>query len=449
MTEALQRLNSMINGLVWGWPMIVLLMGTGLLLTILTGAVQFRRLGFALSEVLGKITRHGGGKGDVRPFQAVATALASTVGVGNIAGVATAVFLGGPGAVFWLWVSGLFGMATKYAEIVIALHYREPDSSGTMRGGAMYILKKGLGWPWLGGAFALLTALAAFGIGNMVQANSVADALKTTFSVPTWLTGILLVGLTAVVTLGGIKSIARVTQWLVPFMALLYLSGALIVLVLYAGKLPHAFKLIFEGAFSGTAAVGGFAGSTIMMALRYGIARGLFSNEAGLGSAPMVHCAADTDHPVRQGMYGVFEVFVDTLLVCTATALVILSTGTWSSGLTGAALSVKAFETGLPGTFGSVVVTGGLVLFAYSTLLGWSYYGETGIVYLLGSKAAIYYRLAWLIFVYLGATGSLTLVWDIADTLNGLMAIPNLIGLLASIPLLLRLQREFFSQPKR
>lgn len=446
MTDTLQRLNSALNGYVWGWPMIVLLIGTGLLLTVITGAVQFRRLGFALREVLGKITRPGRGKGDVRPFQAVATALASTVGVGNIAGVATAIFLGGPGAVFWLWVSGLLGMATKYAEIVVALHYRETDSSGTMRGGAMYVLKKGLGWPWLGSAFALLAALAGFGIGNMVQANSVADALRATFGVPTWITGLLLVFLTALVILGGIKSIARVTGWLVPFMALFYLCGAGVVLVLHADRLPHAFKLIFDGAFSGTAAVGGFAGSTMMLALRYGIARGLFSNEAGLGSAPMVHCAATTDHPVRQGMYGVFEVFVDTVLICTATGLVILLTGTWSSGLTGAALAAKAFETGLPGTFGSVVVTGGLVLFAYSTLLGWSYYGETGIVYLLGAKAAMPYRLAWLVFVYFGATGSLHLIWDIADTLNGLMAIPNLIGILASLPLLLRLQREFFTR---
>jgi AGCS family alanine or glycine:cation symporter len=446
MIETLQRLNTTLNGYVWGWPMIVLLMGTGLLLTVLSGGIQFRRLGFALREVLGKITQRGGGKGNVRPFQAVATALASTVGVGNIAGVATAISIGGPGAVFWLWVSGLLGMATKYAEIVVALHYREPDSTGTMRGGAMYILKNGLGWPWLGGAFALLTALAAFGIGNMVQANSVADAVKTTFNVPTWMTGLALVVLTAMVILGGIKSIARVTEWCVPFMAVFYLVGAAVALVLHAEKLPHVFGLIFEGAFSGTAAVGGFAGSTIVMAMRYGIARGLFSNEAGLGSAPMVHCTADTDHPVRQGMYGVFEVFVDTILICTATGLVILLTDTWSSGLTGAALSVKAFETGLPGSFGDIVVTGGLILFAYSTLIGWSYYGETGIVYLLGVKAALPYRFAWLVFVYLGATGSLHLVWDIADTLNGLMAVPNLIGLLASIPLLLRLQREFFSR---
>ena len=446
MIETLQRINTAVNGYVWGWPMIALLMGVGLLLTILTGAVQFRRLGFALREVLGKITQRGGGEGSVRPFQAGATALASTVGVGNIAGVATAIFIGGPGAVFWLWVSGLLGMGTKYAEIVVALHYREVDGAGTMRGGAMYVLKKGLRLPWLGSIFALLTAVAAFGIGNMVQANSVADALRTTFGMSTWVTGIGLVVVTAMVILGGIKSIARVTEWMVPFMALFYLGGGVAVLVLHAEQLPQALGLIFSGAFSGTAAVGGFAGSTMMMAMRSGIARGLFSNEAGLGSAPMVHATAITDHPVRQGMYGIFEVFVDTILICTVTGLVIMVTGTWNSGLTGAALSIKAFETGLPGLWGSYIVTGGLLLFAYSTLIGWSYYGETGIVYLLGTKAAFPYRLAWLGFVYMGATGSLHLIWDIADTLNGLMAVPNLIGVLASLPLLLRLQREFFTR---
>ncbi len=449
MVDFLQQANAFVNSYVWGWPMIALLMGTGVLLTALTGVVQFRRLGFALREVLGKITQHGGGTGSVRPFQAVATALASTVGVGNIAGVATAIVIGGPGAVFWVWVSGLLGMATKYAEIVVALHYREPDDAGTMRGGAMYTLKKGLGLPWLGTVFALLTALAAFGIGNMVQANSVADALRATFGIETWITGAGLVIVTAIVILGGIKSIARVTEYLVPFMALLYLGGGAIVLVLHADRIPAALGLIVSGAFSGTAAVGGFAGSTMMLALRYGVARGLFSNEAGLGSAPMVHAAADTDHPVRQGMYGIFEVFVDTILICSTTGLVIMVTDTWSSGLTGAALSAKAFEVGLPGTFGSIVVTGGLLLFAFSTLIGWSYYGETGIVYLAGARAAMPYRLLWLVFVYLGATGSLHLVWDVADTLNGLMAIPNLIGVLASIPLLLRLQREFFAKNGR
>ena len=424
--------------------MIVLLMGTGVLLTILTGFIQFRRLGFALKEVLGKIFEKGSGSGSVTPFQAVATALASTVGVGNIAGVATAIFIGGPGALFWLWVSGILGMCTKYAEIVTALHYREVDEDGTMRGGAMYTLKKGLGLPWLGTIFALLTSLAAFGIGNMVQANSVAASLTESFGINPQITAVVLIVLTAVVILGGIKRIGEFTSVLVPFMAILYLGGGLIIILLNIGAVPAAFRMVFEGAFSGTAATGGFAGATIMLALRFGVARGLFSNEAGLGSAPMVHAAAQTDHPVRQGMYGIFEVFVDTILICTTTGLVILLTESWTTGATGAALAARSFETGLPGVWGDIVVTGGIMLFAFSTLLGWSYYGETGIVYLFGAKAALPYRLLWLVFIYLGATGSLQVVWDVSDTLNGLMAIPNLVAVLGSIPLLLRLQREFF-----
>jgi AGCS family alanine or glycine:cation symporter len=447
MIDLIARWNAALNGLVWGPPMLVLLVGTGVLLTILTGAVQFRHLGTALREVLGKLRRGGGGSGSVTPFQAVATALASTVGVGNIAGVATAIFIGGPGALFWLWVSGILGMATKFAEIVVALHYREPDAAGVMRGGAMYTLKK-LGLPWLGAAFALLTGLAAFGIGNMVQANSVAQSLRASFGIAPEVVGGLLVVVTGVVILGGIKRIAHVTEYLVPFMALFYLAGGLVILVLRIGELPGVVALVFKSAFSGTAAAGGFAGSTMMLAMRYGIARGLFSNEAGLGSAPMVHSAAQTDHPVRQGLYGIFEVFVDTVLICTLTGLVILVTGVWQGGATGAELSAQAFATGLPGTWGHLVVTTSLVLFAYSTIIGWSYYGETGIVYLFGTKSAVPYRLAWLVFIYLGATGSLHLVWDIADTLNGLMAVPNLVSVLLSLPLLLRLKREFFT-PRR
>jgi AGCS family alanine or glycine:cation symporter len=446
MLETITAWNSWLNNLVWGPPMLILLLGTGFLLTVLTGAVQFRHLDTALREVLGKLTRHGGGAGNVTPFQAVATALASTVGVGNIAGVATALFLGGPGALFWLWISGLLGMCTKFSEIVVALHYREPDATGIMRGGAMYTLKKGLGLPWLGGIFAFLTAAAAFGIGNMVQANSVADSLRASFGISPVIVGAVLVAITGAVILGGIRRIAEVTQVLVPFMAISYLGGGIFIILSRFAELPSALRLVFEGAFSGTAAAGGFAGSTVMMALRYGIARGLFSNEAGLGSAPIVHATADTDHPVRQGLYGIFEVFVDTILICTTTGLVILVTGAWDDGQTGAALSARAFQIGLPGIWGHLVVTTGLVLFAFSTIIGWSYYGETGVVYLFGSKAALPYRIAWLAFIYLGAVGSLHLVWDIADTLNGLMAIPNLISVLASIPLLLRLQREFFSR---
>ena len=445
MLDALSRANGWLNGFVWGWPIIILLVGTGLLLTVITGGVQFRRLGTALAEVLGKLRHKGQGEGTVTPFQAVATALASTVGVGNIAGVATAITLGGPGALFWLWVSGILGMATKFSEIVVALHYREPDAQGIMRGGAMYTLKK-RGLPWLGTIFALLTALAAFGIGNMVQANSVAASLEESFGASRMIVGIILVVISGAVILGGIKRIAAFAELLVPFMAIVYIVGGLFVVVRFGSGIPEAIRLVFEGAFSGTAAAGGFAGSTIMLAMRYGIARGLFSNEAGLGSAPLVHATANTDHPVRQGLYGVFEVFVDTLLICTTTGLVILLTGAWDDGQTGAALSVRAFEIGLPGTWGDIVVTTGLVLFAFSTLIGWSYYGETGIVYLFGTKAAFPYRIAWLVFIYLGAIGSLHLVWDIADTLNGLMAIPNLISVLISIPLIRQLQREFWQR---
>ncbi len=446
--DFITRTNAWLNGIVWGPPMLVLLMGTGLLLAFVTGGVQFRRLGPALREVLGKLRQKPAhGAGNVSPFQAVATALASTVGVGNIAGVATALTLGGPGALFWLWVSGILGMGTKFAEIVIALHYREPDANGIMRGGAMYTLRKrGLGW--LGGIFALLTALAAFGIGNMVQANSVAQSLNTSFGVSPTIVGIVLVVISGAVILGGIRRIAAFAEILVPFMAIVYLVGGLVIVLTHLSAIPVALRLVFEGAFSGTAATGGFAGSTIMLAMRYGVARGLFSNEAGLGSAPMVHATANTDHPVRQGLYGIFEVFVDTILICTTTALVILVTDTWHTGATGAELSVRAFETGLPGTWGDIVVTTGLVLFAFSTLIGWSYYGETGIVYLLGTRAAVPYRVLWLVFIYLGAIGSLHLVWDVADTLNALMAVPNLVSVLISIPLLRRLQREFFDRDR-
>ena len=444
--EQLLGWERVLNSYVWGGPMIVLLMGTGLLLTLLTGVIQFRKLGFALREVVGKVFTHGEGTGSVTPFQAVATALASTVGVGNIAGVATAIFLGGPGALFWLWVSGVLGMCTKYAEIVIALHYREPDAAGTMRGGAMYTLAKGLKMPWLGAIFALLTSLAAFGIGNMVQANSVAASLRDSFGVEPRISGIVLAAVAAAVILGGVRRIGEVAQVLVPGMALLYLGGGFVVLARYAGEIPGALSLVFEGALSGTAAAGGFAGATVMLALRYGVARGLFSNEAGLGSAPIAHAAARTDHPARQGLYGIFEVFVDTIVVCTTTGLAILVTGVWREGATGAALAGQAFSAGLPGTAGNLIVTVSLALFAFSTVIGWSYYGETGVVYLFGTGATVPYRVLWLIFIYLGAVGSLHLVWDVADTLNGLMALPNLIALLGSIPLLLRLTRESFAR---
>jgi alanine or glycine:cation symporter, AGCS family len=448
MLETLLQWHSTLNGWVWGPVTMILLMGTGLYLTLLTRGVQFRWLGKALGEVLGKVFSKSAGEGTVSPFQAVSTALASTVGVGNIAGVSTAITIGGPGALFWLIVSGLLGMCTKFAEIVLAITYREEDDTGTWRGGAMYILKNGLRAPWLGSVFALLTALAAFGIGNMVQANSVAESVRASFGVDNRLTGIVIVVLTGIVVLGGIRRIADVTQYLVPFMCLAYLLGAGVILVRYASHLPAVVEMVLSAAFNGQAAVGGFAGAGVQHAIRYGVARGLFSNEAGLGSAPMAHAAARTDHPVRQGLYGIFEVFVDTILVCTSTGLVVLVTGEWVNGETGAALAAKAFETGLPGVWGDTVVTTGILTFAFSTLLGWSFYGETAIAYLVGTKAILPYRLAWLVAAYLGATGSLHLIWDVADTLNGLMALPNLVALVLLSGTVARALKEFSAKER-
>lgn len=448
MLERLLAWHSTLNGWVWGPVTMGLLVGTGLLLTVVTRAVQFRMLVPALREVLGKLFSRSAAEGTVSPFQAVATALASTVGVGNIAGVSTAITLGGPGALFWLLVSGLLGMATKFAEIVLALTYRRKDDTGTWRGGAMYILRDGLKAPWLGGVFALLTALAAFGIGNMVQANSVAESVRVSFGIDNRITGVVVVVLTGIVILGGIRRIADVTQFLVPFMCVTYLLGGGVILLRYATHLPAVVALVLHSAFSGHAAVGGFVGAGVAQAVRFGLARGLFSNEAGLGSAPMAHAAARTDHPARQGLYGIFEVFVDTILVCTTTGLLVLATGEWTGGETGAALAAKAFETGLPGMWGDLIVTIGILTFAFSTLLGWSFYGETAIGYLLGTRAILPYRLAWLVAAYLGAVGSLRLVWSVADTLNGLMALPNLVGLLLLSGVVARSLRDFQSRER-
>lgn len=444
--EWIIRLNAFLNQLVWNYVALYLLLGSGILLTLWTRGVQFRRLGFALREVL-RFRRTG--EGTVSPFQALATALASTVGVGNIAGVATAIFLGGPGALFWLIASGVVGMATKFAEIAVALHYRERDATGVMRGGAMYVLAKGLRLPWLGSGFACLTALAAFGIGDMVQANSVADAVRHSFGIPPWMTGAALALITGVVILGGIRRIAEVTQLLVPFMCGAYISGGVAVIARYSERLPEVFELVWRSAFTGHAAVGGFAGATLGAALSYGIKRGLFSNEAGLGSAPIVHAAAQTDHPIRQACYGIVEVFLDTVVVCTLTGLTILVTGAWTSGDTGASLAARAFSIGLPGEWGHLVVTVGLITFALSTIIGWSFYGETAITYLFGVRTVLPYRMAWIVLALVGAMGRLHLVWEIADTLNGLMAIPNLVAVLGSLGLLRRLMQEFSWELKK
>jgi AGCS family alanine or glycine:cation symporter len=381
------------------------------------------------------------------PFQALMTELSATIGTGNIAGVATAIYFGGPGAIFWMWVVAVFGMATKYAEAVLAVRYREVDSLGNHVGGPMYYIKNGLGphWYWLAVGFSLFGMLAAFGIGNMVQSNTVAHELENTFAIPTWITGVLLAVFAAAVILGGIRRIAEVAEKLVPFMALAYVAGALLILLLHFTKIPAAVVLIISDAFTGTAASGGFAGATVWMAIRWGFARGIFSNEAGLGSTPIVHAAARTKDPVRQGMIAMLGPMIDTLIICTMTALVIIVTGVWNSGQVGAPLSSLAFTTGLPGP-GGYIVSFGIILFAFTTILGWSYYGERCAEYLLGVKIITPYRLLWIAAIFIGATRDLKLVWAFADVMNGLMAIPNLVALLLLSPVVFALTREYLAR---
>ncbi|MFQ6069586.1 MAG: alanine/glycine:cation symporter family protein [Candidatus Aminicenantales bacterium] len=429
-TPTLFEIITSMRDAVWGIPLIVLLVGTGIFLTLRLRGLQLRGLLYSLYLGLIKRKEDNSEKGDISHFQALMTALAATVGTGNIAGVALAIAAGGPGALFWMWVTGIFGMATKYAEAVLAIKYREVDKFGTMCGGPMYYISKGLGWKWLGTLFALFASIAAFGIGNMVQSNSVADAVNTSFGIPSWATGILLAILTALVTLGGIKSIARVTQVLVPLMIVVYFLGALVVIVLKISVIPHLFYTIFMSAFTPTATMGGFLGSTVMITVREGVARGIFSNESGLGSAPIAAAAAKTPNPVKQALVSMTQTFIDTLVVCTMTGLVILSTGLWTSGRKGAELTALSFKSALPGGTGEFIVTLGLILFAYSTILGWCYYGEKSLEYLLSEKAVKPYRIIFVIFVGIGATLKLEIVWRAADVMNGLMAFPNLIGLI-------------------
>lgn len=443
--DFIMSLNSTINSLVWGPPMLFLIVGTGVYLTVRTNFFSILKLGYVLKNTLFKIfAKDQQGEGEITPFQAVATALAATVGTGNIAGVATAIALGGPGAVFWMWVSALFGMTTKFGEVVLSINYREKTDDGRFIGGPMYYIEKGLNMKWLAVIFAAFGSLAAFGIGNMVQSNSVAASLQQSFSVPPLVTGLVLAVLTALVILGGIKRIGQVTERLVPAMATIYILGAIFIIILNGAHIPEAFGLIFSNAFTGTAAVGGFAGSTLAMAVRFGVARGVFSNEAGLGSAPIAHAASTTDHPVRQGLWGVFEVFMDTIVICTLTALAILVSELWDTGVTGAALTTQAFDEAIMG--GGYIVSVGIMLFAFSTILGWSYYGERCAEYLFGEKAIVPYRVIWIPFVIIGAVGGLEFIWDLADTMNGLMAIPNLIGVLLLSGTIFRLTKEFFAK---
>ena len=423
--HSIETIISTLSGWVWGPPMLTLLVGTGLYLTILLKGMQFRALPLAFKLIFRK-EHHP--EGDISHFAALMTALAATVGIGNIVGVAAAITLGGPGAVFWMWMTGLVGMATKYSEAVLAVKYREKGPHG-MRGGPMYYLANGAGLPWLGTIFAVFTACAAFGIGNMTQANATAKIFESTFNIAPYITGWVLMILTGLVILGGIRSIGRFTSFFVPFMIVGYVSASLVVLFMHVEKIPHAFGLIFSHAFSPSAATGGFAGATLAAAMRYGIARGVFSNESGLGSAPIAAAAARTNDPVKQALVSMTQTFIDTLVVCTMTALVILTANSWTLGLSPSELTSASMAETL-GHTGKIIVAISTALFAYSTLIGWNYYGEKAIEYLFGPRFISVYRVIFTGAVIVGATRSLELVWNFSDLMNGLMAIPNLIGLL-------------------
>jgi len=451
MLEWIESINGLVNGIVWGPPFMILLAGTGLYLTIRLGFFQFTHLGHAWRHSFGKFFRRemDTGDGAISPFEAVSSAMAATIGVGNIAGVATAIALGGPGAIFWMWLIALVGMATKMAEVTLGLKYRHIDENGHVSGGVFYYIEKGLGpkWKWLALLYALFAGIAAFGIGNMVQSNTLAQALDTGFGVPAWLTGIVLVFAVGAVTLGGISRIARTASKVVPLMALVYVLGSLTILVLHFDMIPGAFRMIFVSAFEPAPAAGGFAGATVAEAIRYGVARGIFSNEAGLGSASIVHAQA-RNQPFVQGFWGVWEVVIDTLLVCTMTALVILTTGAWQTGNNGAELTATAFSTGLPGPGGYLVLIS-IVFFAYTTMLTWNFYGEKSWEYLFGEKVVTPYRLLFLAFVLVGAVGGLELIWSVADTFNGLMAAPNLVALLLLAGVMAREKVAYFAGFKR
>jgi AGCS family alanine or glycine:cation symporter len=432
-----------VNGWAWGPVMLVLLLGTGVFLTLGLRFATLRRLPRAIGLLLRG--RTGRGEGDISPFSALMTSLSATIGTGNIAGVATALALGGPGALFWMWLTALFGMATKYAEAVCAVRFREQDADGNYSGGPMYYIRNGLGrrWRFLAYAFAIFGSLAGFGIANTVQSNSIAQVLNDSYAVPPLFTGIVLMILVGAVVLGGIQRIAQVASYLVPLMASSYLLMSLLVILFHVDAVPGAVAEIVRSAFTGSAATGGFAGATVWAALRFGVARGIFSNEAGLGSAPIAHAAARTDSPVEQGMIAMLGTFIDTLVVCTMTGLVIVIMDVLPTGVSGASLTSLAFGGAFPG--GEIIVTLGLCLFGFTTTIGWSFYGERCVVFLVGTRGILPFRLLWVLALPVGTVVQLDLIWLLADTLNAFMAIPNLIALLLLGPLVFRISRDYFA----
>lgn len=460
------QLHSMFDylaGLLWGWPMLILLVGTGISLTLQLRGLTFTLLGPAMLDIFRK---QQSGEGTISNRAALFTALAATVGTGNIAGVATAIVIGGPGAMFWMWVSGLFGMALKYSETLLGVHYRIKTPEGTFRGGPMYYLTHGAGQPLLGMAFALFLSFAALSIGGMVQSNSVADALKTTFAFNPTIVGLVITVSAATIMFGGLKSIARFANATVPFMICLYAISGTLVIVANASYVPELFTRIFTEAFTGTAATGGFAGATMLMAMRYGLARGVFANESGLGSAPIVAATAQTKHPTEQALISMTQTFIDTFFVCTFTGLVILVTGAWQSGEAasgGASLTQLAFNTGLGGIaiygyqLGSLIVAVCLLLFAFTTILGWGYYGQQGFVYLFGKKVGTPYMVFFLFCTFFGAAvldlaatvkEGVEFIWVIADVTTGLMMLPNLLALWLLGPKIRQLTFDYLKHKK-
>ncbi|MFA9556415.1 alanine/glycine:cation symporter family protein [Evansella sp. AB-rgal1] len=423
--KAIENFIGAVNDIVWGPPMLILIVGTGIFLTFRLAFLQFRTLPYALKLAFSPKAQDKKSPGDISHFQALTTALAATIGIGNIAGVATAVFWGGPGAVFWMWVCALFGMATKYAEAILAVKYRVQGKNGEFSGGPMYYIEKGLNLKWLAVLFAIFGSIAAFGIGNVVQSNEVSSVLKSTFSIPTWVTGITLTILAGLVILGGIKKIGKVTSYVVPFMALFYVGAGLVIIFTNLNLVPSAVNLIFTEAFTGSAIIGGGIGA----AIRYGVTRGVFSNEAGLGSAPIAAAAAKTDYPGRQALVSMTQVFIDTIVVCSITGIAIVMGNLYGGDLNGATLTSQTFEFFLGGT-GSVIVAVGLAFFAFSTILGWSYYGEKCFNYLFKEDRTKFYRILFVLLILVGALGSNDLIWGFADAMNAMMAVPNLIGLL-------------------
>lgn len=448
--EWIVTINGYINDFVWGVPCIVLLIGTGLFYTIRLGFFQFRHPVFLVKETVVKAFKkkdeQDSKPGEVTSFQAAMTSVGAIVGSGNIAGVATAIVAGGPGAVFWMLVASLLGMATKFAEVTLGIKYRELRENGTVGGGAMYYLAKGLKQKWLGILFSILVIPYAFVISAVVDTNTIALSVQDQFAVPTWITGLVLVVVTGIIIFGGVKRIGKASEVISPFMGIAYILSGLLVIVLNITDVPAAIGLIFREAFSFRAAAGGTVG-TIFLAMRYGIARGVISNEAGAGNAAMVHCGAKVDHPVEQGLWGAVEVFLDTALVCTVTALTIVLSGLWSGAgedVDGAVLTMRAFELMLPGKIGTWVCLGAIVLFGFTCLISFYTYAERGAVYLFGEKSRFWVKLIWLVMIFIGSQSTLGFAWDLADTINGLMIIPNLVGLLLLSGQVVKLKKEYF-----